>query len=259
MLPPALALILLAACGTSGPRPVGGEPAAAATVTSAVAADAEEPRRDGLQSDGLQSDGLQRDGRQSDGRQGDGRRRAADDAGEPAAPVEIPDEVLAAYLAALDDLAARDFGAAEAGFDRLAAEYPGLAGPIVNLAIVYRQTGRQDAARAALERALAIDPAHPAANNELGVLLREAGEFAAAEAAYRRAIAADAGHALAHYNLGVLLDLYLRRQDEALEQYQIYQTLAAEPDPEVDFWVVDLRRRLGLPIEPARLAREDAE
>ena len=78
----------------------------------------------------------------------------------------------------------------------------------------------------------------------------------AAEAAYRRAIAADPDYALAHYNLGVLLDLYLRREAEALEQYEAYQALVSAPDEEVGRWVVDLRRRLGMADETARVARE---
>jgi Flp pilus assembly protein TadD len=182
---------------------------------------------------------------------------AAAATGEPLPPV--PEAASVAFLEALDAMAAGNWFDAETRLERLATEYPWLTGPHVNLAIVYRESGRSDAARAALARALELDPDHPAANNELGILEREAGEFAAAEAAYRRAIAADPGYALARYNLGVLLDLYLRRQDEALPYYETYQALAAAPDPEVAFWVVDLRRRLGLPTEPSRLAREDSE
>ena len=101
-----------------------------------------------------------------------------------------------------------------------------------------------------------VAPDHPAANNEFGVLARQRGEFAEAEAAYRRAIDSDPAYALAHYNLGVLLDLYLRREAEALEQYEAYQALVPAPDEEVGRWVVDLRRRLGMSDETARVARE---
>jgi tetratricopeptide (TPR) repeat protein len=170
---------------------------------------------------------------------------------------EVPADAAASFRLALDSMASGDWFAAELELEQLVLLYPSFAGPHVNLAIVYRQDGRDAEARAALERALAIAPEHPAANNALGMLHREDGEFDAAEAAYRRAIAGDPAYGLAHYNLGVLLDLYLRREDEALEQYEIYQDLQDQPDQEVGFWIVDIRRRLGLPPEPEQLAQED--
>jgi tetratricopeptide (TPR) repeat protein len=172
---------------------------------------------------------------------------------------ELPAEALASYQRALDAMAAGAWADAEPDLRQLTMQYPSLAGPLVNLAIVYRQTGQNEAAETALERALALNPVHPAANNELGILARERGDFNAAEAAYRQAIAGDPDYALAHYNLGVLLDVYLQRRDEALEQYEKYQSLSGEPDASLDFWVVDLRRRLGRPDEPVRLAQEVGE
>jgi tetratricopeptide (TPR) repeat protein len=87
-------------------------------------------------------------------------------------------------------------------------------------------------------------------------VLRREGAFTEAEAAYRRAIATDPNYALTHYNLGVLLDLYLRRPEEALECYELYQSLLAEPNQTVGRWIVDLRRRLGLNDDATRVARE---
>jgi tetratricopeptide (TPR) repeat protein len=149
-----------------------------------------------------------------------------------------------------------DWVAARVELEQLIAEFPAFPGPYVNLAIVLRQDERAAEAESALEQALEIAPDHPAANNEIGMLARRRGEFDAAEAAYRRAISSDPGYALAHYNLGVLLDLYLRREAEALEQYEAYQALVPAPDEEVGRWVVDLRRRLGMTDETARVARE---
>ena len=154
-------------------------------------------------------------------------------------------------------MAVQDYFEAELGLEQFILEYAQFAGPHVNLAIIYRQDGRDDEAKAALDQALSIAPDHPAAHNELGILYREQGEFDQAESAYRRAIEADPGYELAYYNLGVLLDLYLSRQAEALEFYQRYQDLADEPDVQVSRWIIDLRRRLGITDQTASIAAED--
>jgi tetratricopeptide (TPR) repeat protein len=175
-----------------------------------------------------------------------------------APPIEVPEGAVAAFSSALAAMTSADWIQAELEFEDLTRDYPAFPGPYVNLAILYRRDGRDDDAEAALNRALEIAPDHPAANNELGVLYRERGEFAEAEAAYRRAIEGNPDYALAHYNLGVLLDLYLKRDAEALDEYEAYQSLADAPDEEVGRWILDLRRRLGLPAEPEQVARESS-
>jgi len=169
---------------------------------------------------------------------------------------QVPDAALVSHERAVAAMAADDWVEAELELEQLTVEYPTFPGPFVNLAIVYRHDGRDEEARGMLEQALGIDPQHAAANNQLGIMLREAGEFEAAEAAYHTAIAADPAYDLAYYNLGVLLDLYLRRGVEALEAYEKFQSLQAEPDAEVGRWIVDLRRRLGVEAAPERLAQE---
>ena len=183
----------------------------------------------------------------------------ADLAGDavPPLPVEVPERAAALHERALAAMESGDWLGAQLELEQLIAEFPVFPGPYVNLAIALRQEARATEAEAALEQALAIAPDHPAANNELGMLARKRGDFAEAEAAYRRAIDSDPGYSLAHYNLGVLLDLYLRRESEALEQYETYQALVPSPDEEVGRWVVDLRRRLGMSDETARVAQED--
>lgn len=175
-----------------------------------------------------------------------------------AAAETVPEPVRREHEAALAALEAGNAAEAERLLQALVEAHPEYPGAHVNLAIVYREDGRDDAARAALEAALEADPDHPQANNELGIVLRRAGEFEAAEQAYRRALEADPDYALAHHNLGVLLDLYLHRPAEALEHYERYQALVAEPDRTVAGWIIDLRRRVGASeADAARVARED--
>ena len=157
---------------------------------------------------------------------------------------EISERTQRAWDNALAAMRAQNWAQAELEFETVIAEEPGLPGPYVNLALIYKQDGRTNEMRAALEQAIAIAPEFAPANNELGLLLRERGEFDAAEAAYRNALAGDPGNALAHLNLGILLDLYLKRSGEALEHYTAYQTSRVEPDEVVARWIVDLERRV---------------
>jgi tetratricopeptide (TPR) repeat protein len=169
----------------------------------------------------------------------------------------IPPAASDAFARAVAAMDAGRWLEAEQLLEALVETWPDYPGPFVNLAIIYRQDGREMEAEGALERALAVAPNHPAANNQLGMLERERGEFTAAEVAYRRALAQAPDYALAHYNLAVLLDLYLYRNEEALRHYEAYQALTLEPDPTVDLWVADLRRRLGVAPEDTQLAQGD--
>jgi Tfp pilus assembly protein PilF len=224
----------LAACGASTPRQAEVKPASV-VVAPAHIPNAEPSRRE---------------------------RRAAEKTASTVTPADtavdaIPEAAALAYDRALAAMRAQNWVQAELELEQLVREYPTYAGPLVNLAIAYKRDGRRDDAAAAIERALAIDPNHAAANTERGIMLREQGKFAEAEAAYRRALAADPEHTLARYNLGVLLDVYLRRPNEALEQYELYQGSLNEPDANVAKWIVDLKRRVGNNDKAARVAQGD--
>jgi cellulose synthase operon protein C len=91
-----------------------------------------------------------------------------------------------------------------------------------------------------------VDTLGAALQNQLGIAYRKAGRFADARAAYERALATDPGLADAHCNLGILLDLYLDDPAAALPHLERAQVLAADTDPMVAAWVVELRTRLGL-------------
>jgi len=135
---------------------------------------------------------------------------------------------------------------AEALLLEVTADQPELAGPWVNLAQVYlAQGGRDDEAVPALEQAVLANPGNCPARTELGVLLRQRGEFQAAEAHYLACLEYQPDYQTAYLNLGILYDLYLGRLDDALAAYRQYQSLAAEPDNQVNGWVVDLERRVG--------------
>jgi tetratricopeptide (TPR) repeat protein len=140
-----------------------------------------------------------------------------------------------------------DWAAAQSEFQALASAHPELPGPAVNLALILAGQGRPEEARKALESCVQRWPGFAPAALQLGLVLRKAGDFEAAERAYSRAIEADPGYAEALYNRAVLNELYRQKPDQALRDYQAYQRLQDQPDPEVERWIAELKRRNGEP------------
>jgi Flp pilus assembly protein TadD len=162
----------------------------------------------------------------------------------PRAPEPAADQRFEHAAAALETGAERE---ALALLAELNADYPTLAGPLVNLGILHAAAGRHDEAEAAFRQAIDLAPRHAVAWAELGIVLRRQGRFTAADQAYRQALELQPGYALAWRNRGVLLDLYLGRPAEALECYERYLELLGEPkaDEQVARWVAELRLRNG--------------
>ena len=166
---------------------------------------------------------------------------------------EVPPQARTMFEQATAVMAAGDHVDAELRFKEFLLQYPAYPGAHVNLAIIHGENGNAEAARAAVDAALAIDPDHAAALNQLGMLLRKNGNFLEAEAAYLKAVTASPNYALAHYNLGVLNELYLQRLDAALQHFEAYQSLVGE-DKQVEKWITDLRRRVEATQRTAHVA-----
>lgn len=122
--------------------------------------------------------------------------------------------------------------------------YRDLAGPHVNLGIIYYRSGRVREAEQAFRKAIAISPHRADIYNHLGIVLRKSGRFSEAREAYENALQLDAFYAYAHLNLGILYDLYLLDADSALRHYELYQKSVATRDQQVAKWIVDLKRRM---------------
>lgn len=145
---------------------------------------------------------------------------------------------------ALEQLEAERWDRARSLLEDLTERAPQLSGPWVNLASIHRAQGRDQQARQALERAIALNPDNLEAYNHLALLQREAGAFDRAEQLYRQALAIWPYHDISHRNLGILLDLYRGEGEQALLHYRAYQQLQDEPEREMTGWIMDLERRL---------------
>ena len=181
------------------------------------------------------------------------RSGAGDVSGERAMQPTIPPQALTMFEQAVAVMASGDFLDAELRFKEFLLQYPAYPSAHVNLAIIHKENGNEEAAQAAIATALALDAAHPAALNQKGMLLRRNGKFIEAEAAYLKAVTASPDYALAHYNLGVLNELYLQRLDVALQHFESYLALVGS-DKQVEKWIADLKRRLAANQRAASVA-----
>jgi len=127
----------------------------------------------------------------------------------------------------------------------LTRKYRGLAGPFTNLGLLYIKHGNYEEAKQALLQATTIRPDDAVAYNHLGVAYRHLGKFKQAQDAYEQALRLKPDYAEAHLNLGILFDVYLNNLPQALEHYERYQALNANPDNKVAKWIIDLKRRVS--------------
>lgn len=160
---------------------------------------------------------------------------------KPAVPAIDPSE--ANFRQALQLMQARDYAKAEPLLVELTQRQPQLAGPWLNLGILYARTHRRPQAVQALRQGLQLKPNSAPAQNQLGILLREAGELKAAEQAYQAALAAVPDYANAHLNLGVLYDVHLKQPELARKYYEQYQRLVPSDQARVAVWLADLKQR----------------
>lgn len=130
-------------------------------------------------------------------------------------------------------------------FQWLTSNEPGLSGPFINLAKVYQQLDQPAEAEQNFKQAIVANPLNNQAYNSYGVFLRSEGRFTDAEASYQAGLQVWPDAADIHLNIGILHDLYMGKLASALEHYQAYQVLQAEPDRQIAGWIIDIQRRLA--------------
>ncbi len=126
---------------------------------------------------------------------------------------------------------------------QISSSQPELAGPHVNLGILYLRENKLPQAEKELTKALALNPGNAVGHNVLGIVYRRQGKFAEAQKSYQRALEIKTDYASAHLNLGILYDIYLKDAKQALKEYKRYQSLTGDSDKQVAKWIVDIERR----------------
>lgn len=128
-----------------------------------------------------------------------------------------------------------------AAFTALSKDFPKYSGPYTDLGILYARHKQWDLALQALGQATAANPHNAVAYDWMGIAYRNKGDYARAEQAYRSALKAKPDDANAHLDLAVLYDVYLKRPDAALTEYQAYRD-AGHDDLIVQAWIKSLQR-----------------
>jgi Flp pilus assembly protein TadD len=212
-----VALLMLAACGSSPPAPEKAEKAAKVEKT----AKADKGAKQAAPTEG-----------------------AVDATG---VPVEepLPPEAVQKFDQAVVHMSAGDAATAEREFQVLAEAYPTFSGPLLNIGILQVKAGHFEDAEKSLRGAVERNANNAQAFNQLGIVYRKLGRFKDADGAYQKAVQIDPNYAIAYLNLGVLCDLYLQQPERALEAYERYLSLAGAPDEKVNGWITELKKRIG--------------
>lgn len=157
--------------------------------------------------------------------------------------IVVEDKVEIMFTQALTHLQQEEYDEGIALLKTLTAKERRLAAPYVNLGIAYSRTDQIKMAEHNFSRALRLDAGHAVANNELGLLYRKTGRFNAARAAYQNALVQHPDYLPARKNLGILCEIYLHDLACALKQYQAYLEYA--PDEEtIARWALELKQRI---------------
>jgi tetratricopeptide (TPR) repeat protein len=163
------------------------------------------------------------------------------------------------FEAAVVAMQQKKWAQAETQLQALAVANPKLSGVQLNLGIVYRAKGDLPKATEAFNQAIKINSKNLDAYNQLAIVKREAGDFVAAEALYQKALAVWPFHAESHKNIAILYELYMGKPGQALPHFQAYQQLLPAPDKQVDSWIADLERRLGIVKKVAKPVPKEPE
>ena len=156
--------------------------------------------------------------------------------------IAVDDNIKLMFTQALTHLQQQEYDEGIALLETLTAKERRLAAPYVNLGIAYSRTGETRMAEHNFNKALKLDIGHAVASNELGLLYRKTGRFNAARTVYQNALVKHPDYLPVRKNLGILCEIYLHDFACALEQYQAYLEYAPEEDT-VARWALELKQR----------------
>lgn len=162
----------------------------------------------------------------------------------PYLPGVVPEQAKLEYGSIKATMQAKKWVQAKGLLELMAATYPSLSGPYVNLGIVHHALGEMDESEKALLYAIEVNAQNLGGYTRLGILYRELGRFDDAEKVYLKALGIWPHHLASAKNLGILYDLYMGRFDDALVYYELSQNILGGKDRQLKGWIIDLKRRM---------------
>ncbi|WP_420426859.1 tetratricopeptide repeat protein [Algiphilus sp.] len=134
--------------------------------------------------------------------------------------------------------------AAQRVLEQMSRDYPALSGPPTNLGILHARAERWDAARAALDEAIARNADNKVALNWLAHTYREDRQAERAERYWLQALDVDPRYTAAHINLGMLYEEVMADLPAAVRHYRAAYDSSDESELRVLPWIARLEERL---------------
>ncbi len=156
----------------------------------------------------------------------------------------VDPRIAAEFDMGLKALMGGDRKGAEDVFFAMTRSHPDMPGPYANLGMLMTLRKDYQNAEIALKRAMELAPDNAEVYNLLGLLYRQTGRFNAALEIFQRGLGIAPKHQNLLRNTGILLDVYLDMPKQALEHYMRYRALVPD-DRQVEIWSASVTARIG--------------
>lgn len=152
-------------------------------------------------------------------------KQAAQDAAQTSQETEASVSVRESFAEAQRLLDRNDYQAAIDILEQINTQNDQLAGVHANLGIAYGQLAQYDAAKQALQTAVALNSEDSQILNAMALAYRNSGEFVLAKETYMQNVDLNPDNARTHFNLGILCDIYMNDLPCAIENYKAYEAI----------------------------------
>lgn len=160
---------------------------------------------------------------------------------------QLTENVLEEYKTALYAMRNKQMPLAKPLLLGIIKKYPDLAGPHVNIAIIYYKQGDVDKAMKSLKTALAKNPTNAYAHNLLASIYQHNGNFSLAEKHFLLALNYKKDYAIAHYNIALLYDIFFHKIKKSIKYYKKYLSILkkqGQTDKQTSNWLEQLENSL---------------
>ena len=160
---------------------------------------------------------------------------------------QLNTEDLRSYKQALYALRDNKLQQAEILLKDVIKNNPGLAGPHVNIGLIYFKESQIVLAKEYLRKAIELNSHNPYAYNILGIIKNQEGDFYKAKEYFLLAIKYKKNYAKAHFNIALLYDIYFHNTEKSINHYTEYLSIINKQgikDKQTFNWLKELKNSL---------------